>query len=44
MCEEEIGLGIGSKARDLPLLWPVRHSGAAIELNDVIIMNLMTTY
>ena len=28
----------------LPLLWPVRQLGAAIEPNDVILTNLMTSY
>ena len=28
----------------LSLLWPVGKSGAAVELNDVILMNLMTSY
>ena len=28
----------------LPLLWPVRQSGAAIEPNDIILDNLMTSH
>ena len=30
-------------AQYLPLLWPVRQSGAAVEHNDVILTNLMTS-
>ena len=33
-----------ARARYLPLLWPVRQSGAALEPNDVILTNLMTSY
>jgi hypothetical protein len=32
-----------SRTRYLPLLWPVRQSGAAVEHNDVILTNLMTS-
>ena len=35
---------IETRARYLPLLWPVRQSGAAIEHNDVILKNLMTSH
>ena len=32
------------RAQYLPLLWPVLKSGAAVEPNDVILTNLMTSY
>ena len=32
-----IGVGLNSGAWYLPLLWPVRQSGAAVEHNDVIL-------
>ena len=32
------------RARYMPLLWPVPQSGAAVEHNDVILMNLMTSH
>ena len=28
----------------LPLLWPVRQSGASVKRNDVILMNLMMSH
>ena len=31
-------------AQYLPLLWPVRQSGAAVEHNDVILTNIMTRH
>ena len=33
-----------ARAQYLPLLWPVRQSGAAVEHNDVILTNLMTSH
>ena len=33
-----------ARAQYLPLLWPVRQSGAAFEPNDIILTNLMTSH
>ena len=35
-------LGMKLRAQYLPLLWLVRQSGAAVEHDDIILMNLMT--
>ena len=34
---------IEARTQYLPLLWPVRQSGTALEPNDVILANLMTS-
>jgi hypothetical protein len=39
-----IGVGLNARAQYLPLLWPERQSGAAVEHIDVILTNLMTSY
>ena len=37
MINENEGLNGRMRAQYLPLLWPVRQSGAAVEHNDVIL-------
>ena len=37
-------LGLNARVWYLPLLWPVRPTGAAVKRNDVILTNLMTSY
>jgi hypothetical protein len=37
-------LGLKLHVQNLPLLWPVGQSGAAVEHNDVILTNLMTSH